>query len=75
MTGTGIDLIIIPVVTVVSLAVWLILVAHAAAHPNWDSGRSARGRAEGPVAVRTPAGDVPSDGRPAGPDTRHASAA
>jgi hypothetical protein len=25
--------------------------------------------------VRTPAGDVPSDGRPAGPDTRHASAA
>jgi hypothetical protein len=30
MTGTGIDLIIIPIVSIVSLAVWLLLVAHAA---------------------------------------------
>jgi hypothetical protein len=75
MTGTGIDLIIIPVVTVVSLAVCLIMVAHAAAHPTWDSRRAARGAAEAPAAVPAPAGDVPSGGRAAAPDTRHASAA
>jgi hypothetical protein len=75
MTGTGYDLIIIPIVTTISLAIWLILVAHAAAHPSWDRGRSARGHAEEPVATRLPAGDVPSIGRSAQPDTRHAPAA
>ena len=63
MTGTGIDLIIIPIVTVVSLAAWLILVAYAAAHPGWDRGRSARRSAEVPVAVRASTRHVPSGGR------------
>jgi hypothetical protein len=75
MTGTGIDLIIIQILTIVSLAVCLILAFYAVTHPNWDSGRSAGGHAEAPVAVRASAGDVPSGGgRAARPDTSHAPA-
>ena len=75
MTGTGIDLIVIPIVTTVSLAAWLILVAYAAMHPNRDSGRSAREHAGAPAAARAPAGDARSSGRAGQQDTRHARAA
>jgi hypothetical protein len=75
MDGTTYDLIIIPIVTTLSLAVCLLLVAHAAAHPSWDRGRTLRRHAEAPVAARAPAGAGPSSGRPARPDTRLAPAA
>ena len=75
MTGTGLDLIVIPIVTTVSLALWLILVAYAAMRPNWDSGRSARRHAEAPVAARASAGDAPSSGPATRQDTRDARAA
>jgi hypothetical protein len=75
MTGTGTDLIIIPIVTIISLAVWLILVAYAAAHPSWDRDRCARRHAQAPSAMRASAGDAPSGGRTARPETRHAPAA
>jgi hypothetical protein len=35
MDGSSLSLVIIPVVVVMSLAAWLIAVAHAAAHPEW----------------------------------------
>ena len=38
MDGSSLSLIIIPVVTVISLAAWLIAVAYAAAHPEWKHG-------------------------------------
>lgn len=34
MTGTGIDLVLIPIVSIISLAAWLIMVAYAASHPR-----------------------------------------
>jgi hypothetical protein len=35
MTGTGIDLIVIPIVASLSLAAWLIMVYYADSHPQW----------------------------------------
>jgi hypothetical protein len=35
MDGSSLDLMIIPIVAVISLAVWLIAVAYAASHPQW----------------------------------------
>ena len=52
MSGSTADIIAIPIVTTIALAVWLILVYYAAAHPRWKHGPSA---AE-PVNL-TPVGD------------------
>ena len=41
MDGSSIDLILIPVVVVISLAAWLIAVAYAASHPQWKHGPAA----------------------------------
>jgi hypothetical protein len=41
MDGSSLDLIIIPIVTVISLAAWLIAVAYAAAHPQWKKDAAA----------------------------------
>ena len=57
MTGSGIDLVVIPIVTTVSLAVWLIAVAYAASHPQWRSRRSAHRHATAGQAA-------PADRRP-----------
>lgn len=35
MDGSSLDLMIIPIVAVISLAVWLIAVAYVASHPQW----------------------------------------
>ena len=74
MTGTGVDLIVIPIVATISLAAWLILVAYAAMRPNWG-GRSARAHADAPVAAQVSAGEAPASERAAQPDIRHARAA
>ena len=42
MNGSSIDLIIIPVVVVISLAAWLLAVAHAATHLEWKHGQASR---------------------------------
>ena len=41
MDGSSIDLIIIPVVVVISLAAWLIVVFYAVTHPGWKHGPAA----------------------------------
>jgi hypothetical protein len=52
MDGSAADLIVIPIVVVISLAAWLILVAYAASHPEWRgrSQASAQGK-QRPVAL------------------------
>ena len=42
MDGSSVDLIIIPVVTVISLAAWLLAVAYAATHLEWKHGPASR---------------------------------
>ena len=37
MDGDSLDLIIIPIVVMISLAAWLIAVAYAATHPQWKN--------------------------------------
>ncbi len=74
MDGSSLSLILIPVVVVISLAVWLVLVAYAASHPTWKHGpaspQGARttpppdasiplSRTEIPRPVRQPAGTKP----------------
>ena len=44
MDGSSVSLIVIPIVTVLSLAAWLVMVAYADSHPRWG-GRSAGGHA------------------------------
>jgi hypothetical protein len=41
MDGSSASLIAIPIVVTLSLALWLILVAYAAAHPRWKHGAPA----------------------------------
>ena len=41
MDGSSIDLIIIPIVVVISLAAWLIVVFYAVTHPEWKHGPAA----------------------------------
>lgn len=41
MTGSGLAPIVIPIVTVIVLAIWLALVFYADAHPQWKSQRTA----------------------------------
>ena len=47
MDGSGLSLIVVPVVAVICLAVWLIMVFYADSHPQWDRapGRRNSGRA------------------------------
>ena len=35
MDGSGLSLIVVPIVAVISLAVWLIMVFYADSHPQW----------------------------------------
>ena len=42
MDGSSIDLIIIPVVVMISLAAWLIVVFYAVTHPEWKHGPASR---------------------------------
>ena len=71
MDGSSIDLTIIPVVVVISLAAWLLAVAYAATHLEWKHGPASREdspmtplpgvgvplpRTEIPRPVRQPAG-------------------
>ena len=44
MTGSALAPIVIPIVVTIGLAIWLIMVYHAAGHPQWGS-RPARGHA------------------------------
>ena len=53
MDGSGLSLIVVPVVAVICLAAWLIMVFYADSHPQWGraTGRRSSGRA------------APADGR------------
>ena len=53
MDGSPIDLIVIPIVAVLSLIAWLVPIYWAASHPRW--GRADRAR-EQPEAVTDPPG-------------------
>jgi hypothetical protein len=57
MDGSTASLIAIPIVVTLVLAAWLLLVAHAAAHPQWKHGPSA---AEPHPADLTPADQTPA---------------
>ena len=52
MTGSALAPIVIPIVVTIGLAIWLIMVYHAASHPQWGS-RPARGHA-GPQPAADP---------------------
>jgi hypothetical protein len=67
MDGSTASLIAIPIVVTLALAAWLLLVAYAAAHPQWKHGTAAAGP-ENPA----PADDQihPAESRPA--DLAHA---
>ena len=54
MDGSAASLIAIPIVTTLALAAWLLLVAYAAAHPQWKHRTSAAG----------PANPAPAHGQP-----------
>jgi hypothetical protein len=47
MDGSGLSLIVIPIVAVISLAAWLIMVFYADSHPQWGRapGRGSSGHA------------------------------
>jgi len=47
MDGSGLSLIVVPVVAVICLAAWLIMVFYADSHPQWGraTGRKSSGRA------------------------------
>jgi hypothetical protein len=47
MDGSGLSLIIVPIVAVISLAAWLIMVFYADSHPQWGRapGRGSSGHA------------------------------
>jgi hypothetical protein len=62
MDGSTASLIAVPIVVTLSLVAWLILVAYAAAHPQWKHGAPAT-RADGqfrPVGPRL-ADRIPAD--------------
>jgi hypothetical protein len=62
MDGSSASLIAIPIVVTLSLAVWLILVAYAAAHPQWKHGAPAT-RADRQLRLigSSPADRIPAD--------------
>ena len=63
MDGSTASLIAIPIVTTLALAAWLLLVAYAAARPQWKHGTTAAG-----PGYPAPAGGQvrPAEPRPAG---------
>jgi hypothetical protein len=69
MDGSTASLIAIPIVVTLALAAWLLLVAYAAAHPQWKHGTSA-------AAPENPAPADhqirPAESRPADPAQAHA---
>jgi hypothetical protein len=69
MTGSSLAPIVIPIAAMASLAAWLFLVYHAAAHPEWGRGKARQQHARQPVAL---AGRRPAHGRPAAIPRRHA---
>jgi hypothetical protein len=70
MDGASLDLIIIPIVVVVSLAAWLIAVAYAATHPRWRN--DAPARASSADRARTATGGPILDFGPARVSEDHA---
>jgi hypothetical protein len=56
MTGSTLDLIIIPVVAVIVLAAWIVLVFWADAHPAWGRHEARAGHGTSGQATRSPAG-------------------
>jgi hypothetical protein len=59
MDGSSASLIVIPIMVTLALAAWLILVAYAAAHPQWKHGPWAAGQgnptpADGPLRLAEP---------------------
>ena len=44
MTGSTVAAIVIPIVAMISLAVWIVLVFHADSHPRWRSSTTATPR-------------------------------
>ena len=63
MDGSSVDLIIIPVVVMISLAAWLIVVFYAVTHPAWKHGpaapQEARTTAPPGAAVPRPRTEIP----------------
>jgi len=47
MTGSTIDIIVIPIVATISLAVWLIMVYYSDSHPEWRYRTKWRGDDDG----------------------------
>lgn len=77
MTRTDLAAIVTPVVAMLSLAVWLVMVFYANAHPGVHRQAPAKPGAEPGVqepAVQEPAGPDagPEQGAPAGPDAEPA---
>jgi hypothetical protein len=63
MDGSTASLIAIPIVVTLALAAWLVLVAYAAAHPQWKHGTAAAST-ENPAPADhqiRPAGSRPAD--------------
>jgi hypothetical protein len=52
MDGSTASLIAIPIVTTLALAVWLLLVAYAAARPQWKHGTAAASWPSWPARTR-----------------------
>ena len=51
MTGSALAPIVIPIVVTISLAIWLIMVYHAASHPQWGSRPGRRHAGPQPAAL------------------------
>ena len=55
MTGSGLSLIVIPIVAMISLAAWLIMVYYADSHPLWKADHPApEPEKAGPPALASP---------------------
>jgi hypothetical protein len=65
MTGSSLAPIIIPIVVSASLAAWLVMVYHAASHPQWNTSRARRHAESQPVVLadRRQPGPVPAPDR------------
>ena len=64
MDGSGLSLIVVPVVAVICLAAWLIMVFYADSHPQWR--RAAGRRSSGHAAPADPCLDEARAADPAG---------
>jgi hypothetical protein len=79
MDGSSAAIIAIPIVTTISLAVWLIMIYYADAHPRTQDRRPTR-TADPEVSSGTPGNDIPSprpssDDAPVSDGERHGSMA